>query len=207
VLLPAHSPCLAERVEGQERRRIRGIEYCLGRNHSCSWAVLEPGLGLGLDRGYRQMYIEGLVGVVYCRDMGEGDHSAESLLLDDQVVLDQGCSIGSTSYSSPSCNVLRFLISPNRYLPWSSKFNWTISSLTIRPRRFLAKISLDLASKLIEGISLPLSLRRYQSLIKSHAGKWADQSGRKCRDCSIVTCQVSEAYRMIVDYLFEGCAM
>ena len=98
--------------------------------------------------------------------MDGGDHSAESLLLDDQVVLDQGCSIGSTSYSSPSCNVLRFLISPNRYLPWSSKFNWTISSLTIRPRRFLAKISLDLASNPIGDMSLPLSLRGYQSLIE-----------------------------------------
>jgi hypothetical protein len=131
VLLPAHSPCLAEQAEGQERRMIRGIGYCLGRNHSCSWAVLEPGLGLELDRGYRQMRIEGLVGMVYCRDRDGIDHSAESLLLDDQVVLDQGCSIDSTSCSSPSC---LFLISPDRYLPWSSKFNWTESNLIIRRR-------------------------------------------------------------------------
>jgi hypothetical protein len=135
VLPQARSLWPAEQVEGRERRMIRGIGYCcLGRNHSCSWAVLEPGLGLGLDREYRQMYIEGLVGEVYCRDMGGGDHSAESLLSDDQVVLDQGCSIDSTSYSSPSFNVLRFLISPDRYLPWSSKFNWTVSDLIIRRR-------------------------------------------------------------------------
>ena len=115
------------------------------------------------------MYIEELVGVVYYMDMGEGDHSAELLLLDDQVVLDQGCSIDSTSYSSPSCNIscLRFLISSGmKCRSWSSKLNWTVSKRVIRPRRFLAKISLDLASTLIEGISLPLSLRRYQSLIE-----------------------------------------
>jgi len=33
--------------------------------------------------------------------MSEGDHSAGSLLLDDQVVLDRGYSIDSTLYSSP----------------------------------------------------------------------------------------------------------
>jgi hypothetical protein len=91
---------------------IRGIGYCyLGRNHSWSW-VLEP----GVDRGYRQMYIEGLVGVVYCMDMGEGDHSAESLLLDDQVVLDRVYSIDSTSCSFPSWYApsVRFLMSPAR---------------------------------------------------------------------------------------------